>query len=281
MQIKRAKNYGFCFGVRRAIELAQNHPNSKTLGPLIHNPEEIQRLKNDYNVDVAQNLLDALDGDTVIIRTHGVTQETLHSLEQSNKNIVNATCPFVTKPQEICANMSNKGYDIVIYGDIHHPEVQGVMSYSVTKTAVVLSSYELCKHRLGQKVAIISQTTRNIEGFLEIVNALVRQHKEVAVFNTICNATFDNQDAADELSKEADVMLVIGGKNSSNTKQLLEICKKNCPDSYLIETEDELEDVWFADKTLCGVTAGASTPNWIIDNVTKKLEKLNLMKGCL
>jgi len=275
MQIKLAKSYGFCFGVKRAIEIAENASGAVTYGPLIHNPLEIARLKNNYDVDLA-NSLDEIKRDKVIIRTHGITKEDKEKLLKENKTLIDATCPFVTKPQEIVEEMSKKGYDIVIFGDINHPEVKGVRSYSISldRTFVVLDIDELKNIRLKEKIAVVAQTTRKVSEFLKIVNFLIKRHKEVRVFNTICNATFENQDAVRELSKEADVMIIIGGKNSSNTKQLYLISKENCNESYLIENENELKAEWFKNKNLCGVSAGASTPEWLIQNIINKIKQI-------
>ncbi|RUM68593.1 MAG: 4-hydroxy-3-methylbut-2-enyl diphosphate reductase [Sulfurospirillum sp.] len=276
MEIRLAENYGFCFGVKRAIEIAEESRDAYTYGPLIHNTEEINRLQDNFNVTTAHEM-DELDGtNRVIIRTHGIVKEELRELKKSGKEIIDATCPFVTKPQEIVEEMSQAGYKVIIFGDEKHPEVKGVKSYAVNKPIVVLSTSELEDLYLGPKVAVVAQTTRKVKEFMKVVDYLVERVKEVRVFNTICNATFENQEAADKLSKEADVMIVIGGKNSSNTKQLFSIVQNNCPDSYHIEVPEELEASWFAGKKLCGVTAGASTPDWIIQNVIEKIRKFSV-----
>lgn len=276
MTIKRAKSYGFCFGVKRAIKIAENSHNASTIGPLIHNNEEIKRLKANFNVDTLNDASEAQDVKKAIIRTHGITKNDLATLKKSGTEIIDATCPYVTKPQEICEQMSNEGYDVVIFGDENHPEVKGVQSYAKYGAKVVLNVEDLKKIRLNNKVAIVSQTTRKVDEFLSIVNYLAINYKEVRVFNTICNATFENQDAANELSKEADVMIVIGGKNSSNTKQLYSIAKDNCFESFLIENENELKKEWFENKNICGITAGASTPDWIIEKVIGKISKIKV-----
>ncbi len=197
-------------------------------------------------------------------------------MQGSGTEIIDATCPYVTKPQQICEQMSSEGYDVVIFGDSNHPEVRGVQSYAQNGAKVVNSVEDLKDNRLNNKIAIVAQTTRKVEEFLKIVNYLTINYKEVRVFNTICNATFENQDAAKELAKEADVMIVIGGKNSSNTKQLFSIAKESCDDSFLIENEKELKKEWFENKNLCGITAGASTPDWIIEKVIGKISKIKV-----
>ena len=278
MKIKLASNYGFCFGVKRAIKIAEDYKNSSTMGPLIHNQDEINRLRNDVKVGLYTNLSDVKDHYTVIIRTHGIPKDDLKNLRAQKAKIINATCPFVTTPQQIVKKMSKEGYSILIFGDADHPEVKGVQSYGEDQNDVHIilepSDIENLVFK-NNKIATVAQTTKKKEKYLEIVNALILKNKEVRVFNTICDATFENQDAARDLSKEVDVMIVIGGKNSSNTKQLHSICLENCADSYLIENETELQNSWFLNKKLCGITAGASTPDWIIQQVVEKVESQN------
>jgi 4-hydroxy-3-methylbut-2-enyl diphosphate reductase len=271
MKIVLAESYGFCFGVKRAIKIAEDNRNSATYGPLIHNANEIDRLKNDFNVALSENLDSFRAGDTAVIRTHGIPKQELSTLNERNVNVIDATCPYVTKPQQICEEMSAQGYDIVIFGDESHPEIKGVKSYAIGNVFVVNSPSEIDSLRLREKVATVAQTTRKIEDYEHIVGKLMASHKEVRVFNTICNATFDNQDAVRDLAQKADVMIVIGGKNSSNTKQLHSIAKEYCHDSYHIESQDDLQSNWFEGKNLCGISAGASTPDWIIDDVIAKI----------
>jgi 4-hydroxy-3-methylbut-2-enyl diphosphate reductase len=276
VQIRLAKSYGFCFGVKRAIKIAENTKDASTVGPLIHNNEEINRLKVNFNVNTLKDENDIKGVKRAIIRTHGITKSGLFTLEKSDTQIINATCPFVTKPQRICESMSEEGYDVVIFGDKNHPEVKSVQSYAKNGAKVVLTVDDLKSLKLGKKIAIVSQTTRKIDEFLKLTAYLVSNFKEVRVFNTICNATFENQDATKELALEADVMIVIGGKNSSNTKQLFSISKEYCSESFLIENEKELEEKWFDSRDLCGITAGASTPEWIIEKIIEKISKIKV-----
>lgn len=276
MKVKLASSYGFCFGVKRAIKIAEAYENSSTMGPLIHNENEINRLKDNFNVGLYNNLSDVKQNDTVIIRTHGIPKNDLKDLKQKDAKVINATCPFVTTPQQIVKKMSEEDYSILIFGDENHPEVKGVKSYGkdLNDVHVILEPNELDNIKFKyDKIATVAQTTRKKEIYLEIVNKLILKNKEVRVFNTICDATFENQDAARDLSKQVDIMIVIGGKNSSNTKQLHNICLENCKDSYLIENSSELDKSWFDDKTICGLTAGASTPDWIIQQVVDQIEK--------
>lgn len=273
MKVLLADKYGFCFGVKRAIKIAEKHRNANTLGPLIHNSKEIERLNNDYNVGVLENVEDVTDQQSVIVRTHGIPKQEYAFLSAKDVGIIDATCPFVTKPQQIVEEMSNLGYEIVIFGDSEHPEVKGVMSYSNSPPHVVRKPDELHGKKLKDKVALVSQTTRKVEGFLDIASYLITNVQEVRIFNTICNATFVNQQAARNLSQKVDIMIVVGGKNSSNTRQLLKICQENCENSYLVEDEKELVSEWFDGKVQCGVTAGASTPDWIIEKIIHKIRE--------
>jgi len=273
VKIELAESYGFCFGVKRAIKIAEENKNAATYGPLIHNSKEIARLDSDYKVGLVEDFTTFQPGDKAIVRTHGIVKDELKALKESGVDVVDATCPFVTKPQEIAQEMSEAGYSVVIFGDEKHPEIKGVKSYATHGAVVVTEVEDLEELKLHERIALIAQTTRKVEDYMKIANYLIPRHKEVRVFNTICNATFENQDAARKLSKRADVMIIIGGKNSSNTKQLFNIAHENCPDSYHIEDENEIDMSWFEGKKLCGISAGASTPDWIIQNVVNAIQE--------
>ena len=275
MKIEKARSYGFCFGVKRAVEIAEESKDAVTLGPLIHNPLEIERLAKNYNVKYIDTLEDIDENiKRVIVRTHGIPKEKLKKLKEKNVEIIDATCPFVKKPQEIVEEMSKRGYDIVIFGDKNHPEIQGVMSYSIhNRVYVVLTPKELKNIKLKEHIATVAQTTRKIENYLEIADYLIKNYKEVRVFNTICNATYENQIAVKLLAKKADIMIIIGGKNSSNTKQLYNIAKEFC-EAYLVESEEELKKEWFDGKAHCGISAGASTPEWLVEKIISKIKEM-------
>lgn len=274
MEIKMAKDYGFCFGVKRAIQIAEKNQNSLIFGSLIHNAKEINRLEKNFNVKIEEDPKKIPKNKSVIIRTHGIPKQDLEYLKNKGVKTTDATCPYVIKPQQIVESMSKEGYQIVLFGDINHPEVKGVISYATNQALVVNSLEELQEKKLQRKVALVSQTTKQTPKLLQIASYLVERCTEVRIFNTICNATSYNQKAALDLSKEVDIMIVVGGKTSSNTKQLLSIAKQHCKDSYLVEDENELELAWFKDKRLCGITAGASTPDWIIENVKQKISTI-------
>lgn len=276
MEVRLAKKHGFCFGVKRAIKIAEKNKNSFTLGPLIHNYQEINRLQQNFNVGLEEDYTQIKEGSTLIIRTHGIPKGDLEKIKAKQFHVVDATCPFVTKPQQIVEKISQEGYQIIIFGDITHPEIKGVMSYAKNQdnTIVISDLQALKQQKIYQKVALISQTTKQIEKFNEIASYLITKCHEVRIFNTICNATFDNQQSARELSLEVDVMVIVGGKTSSNTKQLFMIAKENCKDSYLVEDEKEIQKEWFYGKKICGITAGASTPDWIVQKVKEHIEDI-------
>jgi len=273
MKIELAENYGFCFGVKRAIKIAEENQNSSTYGPLIHNSKEIARLDKDFKVSLTENFRTFKKGDKAIVRTHGIVKEELAELYASGVDVIDATCPYVTKPQQISQEMSEAGYDVIIFGDEKHPEIKGVKSYATHGAVVVTSQEDLKSLKLKDKIALVAQTTRKVEDYMSIANYLIPRYKEVRVFNTICNATFENQDAVNKLSKKADIMIIIGGKNSSNTKELFSISQENCIQSFHIEDETELLPEWFEKKKLCGISAGASTPDWIIQKIVNSIQK--------
>jgi len=272
VKIELAENYGFCFGVKRAIKIAEENVNASTYGALIHNSKEIERLEKDFKVGLTDNHKSFKAGEKAIVRTHGIPKNELQELRDTKVEVVDATCPYVTKPQQICQEMSEEGYDIIIFGDEAHPEIKGVKSYATYGARVVTSTKDIEDLKLKDKIALVAQTTRKVEDYMEIANYLIPRYKEVRVFNTICNATFENQEAVKKISTKADVMIIIGGKNSSNTKQLFSISRDNCHNSYHIEDEKDLNIEWFRDKSFCGVSAGASTPDWIIQNVVNFIE---------
>ncbi len=273
MKIELAENYGFCFGVKRAIKIAEENKNAATYGPLIHNAKEIARLDEDFEVGLVDDFTTFKSGEKAIVRTHGIVKEELATLKENGVEVVDATCPYVTKPQKICQEMSEAGYDVLIFGDEKHPEIKGVKSYATNGATVVTSVKDLYEIKLKERIALVAQTTRKVEEYMTIADYLIPRYKEVRVFNTICNATFENQEAVQKVAKKADIMIIIGGKNSSNTKELYSIAKKNCLESYHIEDETELDSSWFESKSFCGISAGASTPDWIIQNVVNAIQK--------
>lgn len=273
MSIKLAKNSGFCFGVKRAIhmavESAKKHERIVTLGPIIHNPQAVKKLQ-DQGINSVESL-DEIAGRTTIIRSHGVKKETLHTLDDMGVTVINATCPYVSKTQDYARQLSAEGYQLVIMGDRNHPEVQAMESYA-DGHVIIIGSPEDIPTRKFAKIGLICQTTRSMEELTKLTPALLPLCNELRVMNTICNATSIRQRSTSLLAQESDLMIVVGGKNSSNTKMLANISRKYI-ETLHIETAEELDAGMFKEVKRVGITAGASTPDWIIINVYNKISE--------
>ncbi len=272
-EIKLAPNSGFCFGVKRAIQLArqaaETNRNIVTLGPIIHNPQLVERLR-EKGVHAVNNI-DEIDNQTVIIRSHGVEREVLEKLRDKGVEIIDATCPYVAKAQELAKILSKEGYPVVIMGNAEHPEVKAIKSYIEGEVFVIDNGDEL-PDRAFPRLGLISQTTKSLSDFQQVASNLVPKAKELRIVNTICSATSVRQEATLALAQESDIMIVIGGFNSSNTKMLARICQ-NIIETQHIETAVELQGCWFNGKKKIGLTAGASTPDWIIVNVYNEINR--------
>ncbi len=277
MKVILAKKAGFCFGVKRATQLAfeavGKDQDTYTLGPIIHSPQVVGKLEN-LGIR-ALDSLDGLDHGTIIIRSHGVELKDINDAKQKNLHILDATCPFVTKAQKYVKSLSDSGYGVIVVGDAEHPEVQGIVSYGGDNVFVVALGEDVKKLPIMKKIGVVAQTTQSFENLKNVVCECLLRGGEIRVYNTICDATTVRQDEAKELAAQVDCMLVIGGFNSANTRRLLEVCAELQPRTYHIETATEINPVWFEGVELVGVTAGASTPKWIIDEVMNKIEELN------
>ncbi|MBW7956566.1 MAG: 4-hydroxy-3-methylbut-2-enyl diphosphate reductase [Deltaproteobacteria bacterium] len=280
MEILVAKSSGFCFGVKRAINMAGKCASEEekdggihTLGPIIHNPQVVKMLEESRVY--AKNDLSEIDSGTVIIRSHGVTFEEYKEAREKGLNIVDATCPFVKTAQELVSRLTGEGYQVIVAGEKDHPEVKGLMSYGDNKVRVVSGIAELVDMPRVSKLGIVAQTTLRMEKLEEIVSFCLHKASELKVFNTICNATSTRQTESAALAKEVDIMVIVGGKNSANTRRLAEVCRAIQPETYHIETASELSPEWFAGKRRAGVTSGASTPEWLIEEVVKRLREIS------
>lgn len=277
MKVIIAKRAGFCFGVKRAtqmaFEAAGKDNKTYTLGPIIHSPQVVQKLE-EMGVKVVKDL-DKTDSGTIIIRSHGVLASEMDEAVQKQLEIVDATCPFVKKAQEHVKSLSEAGYGVVVVGDADHPEVQGIVSYGGDKVFVVGSGEEVKSLPKMNKIGVVAQTTQSFENLKNVVSECLLRGGEIRVFNTICDATAVRQEEAKELACQVDCMLVVGGFNSANTRRLAEVCVEIQPRTYHIETAAEIDPNWFKDDERIGVTAGASTPKWIIDEVVSRIEALN------
>ncbi|MBU5478929.1 4-hydroxy-3-methylbut-2-enyl diphosphate reductase [Eubacterium sp. MSJ-13] len=273
-EVITAKSAGFCFGVKRAVDMVYDEAGKDnrvfTLGPIIHNEQVVKDLeKKGVKVLHSVNDIDEGANTTVIIRSHGVSEEIVKKLEEKNVNIIDATCPFVSKIHKIVKKESQEGRTVVIVGSDNHPEVEGIKGWCVNKPVVLESIEEAEKFTPDseKKLCVVSQTTFNYKKFKDIVDILSKKSYDIDVMNTICNATEERQTEAGTIARQSDAMLVIGGKHSSNTQKLYEICRKECENTYFIQTLDDLDLKQFQSFRSVGITAGASTPNNIIKEV--------------
>ncbi|NLX70127.1 MAG: bifunctional 4-hydroxy-3-methylbut-2-enyl diphosphate reductase/30S ribosomal protein S1 [Clostridiales bacterium] len=277
MKIIVAKNAGFCFGVRRAVEAVYDHLDKAeklyTYGPIIHNPEVVEELK-DKGVIVEDNI-DNIDSGTVIIRSHGVPEQVYKHMTGKGLNIVDATCPYVKRVHNLVKEYHSQGYAVIIVGEKEHPEVIGINGWCNNEAFIVNDEAEAQKLPSLHKACIVAQTTmiqKKWDAILKIIHEKVEQPE---VFNTICGTTSIRQMEAESIAKMADVMIVIGGKNSSNTKKLYSICKTHCDKTFAVETAKDIDISLFDPGDVVGITAGASTPDWIIKEVIEKMNKAN------
>ncbi len=279
-----ARSAGFCFGVKRAIAIAdetaargQDREGGEdgpihSLGPIIHNPQAVERLER-KGVHVVSGV-DEIACGKAIIRSHGVTRADRSALEGKGVTIIDATCPFVAKAQDHARNLSREGYAVLVVGDPNHPEVKSIISYIDAGVPVFTSVEELRKCKGVRKAAIVAQTTQSFDNLMVFVTEAMKRFSEVRVFNTICNATTLRQDESTGLAGKADAMFVLGGYNSANTRRLAEICRAINSRTYHIETGGELTLDMVRGAGIVGVTAGASTPQWIIDGFVERLKGL-------
>lgn len=268
-----AKSAGFCFGVQRAVNTVYEligEDKIYTYGPIIHNEEVVSDLEHKgVKVIGDSSQLEDDDSAKVVIRSHGVSKQVYDDIEKKHAHIVDATCPFVLKIHNIVKRQSEAGAQIVIIGNENHPEVQGIMGWCVN-TPVVIDTAEKAENlRLDcdKNVCIVSQTTFNYNKFKELVEILEKKSYDVSVLNTICNATKERQTEAQSIAETVDAMIVIGDKHSSNTQKLFEICRKACNNTYYIQTLGDLDLNQLGSVETVGITAGASTPNNIIEEV--------------
>ena len=268
-----AKSAGFCFGVKRAVDTVYEQTGKKnvyTFGPIIHNEEVVKDLekKGVFVINTMEELDDITEG-TVIIRSHGVSSAVYEALQKKGVEIVDATCPFVLKIHNIVKQESANGKQIVIIGNEKHPEVEGIMGWCKTQVHVVDTAEKAQNLQLDpqREVCIVSQTTFNYNKFKELVEIISEKGYNIIIRNTICNATEERQTEAREIAKRVDAMIVVGGSSSSNTRKLYEICKNECKDTYYIQTLNDLDMTSLGKADCIGITAGASTPNNIIQEV--------------
>jgi (E)-4-hydroxy-3-methyl-but-2-enyl pyrophosphate reductase len=277
LKIILSKKMGFCFGVKKSVKLAQNalkvrKNNLYMLGSIINNPQIIEYFIK-KGVKITDNLDEVPEESTVISRAHGISPTMLKKAYQKKLSIVDTTCPYVRKVQKIARYLYEKEYFLVIYGDEKHPEVLSLLDTIQNNALVINSIPDAEKITLKKKIGFISQTTKNIYDFFKLSSTLLNRAEELRIFNTICKSTTERQKSVLELAEEADVILVIGGKESANTIRLAEIGKNQGVKTYHIETKNQLQYKWFHPEDKVGITSGASTPDWITNEVIDKLKE--------
>ena len=278
MEVKLAKTAGFCFGVKRAVdtvykEAEKSNETIYTFGPIIHNEQVVEDLEKNgvFVVNTIEELKQLKPGTTVIVRSHGVGKYVYDLMEDCGLHVVDATCPFVKKIHRIVERESNAGKHIVIIGNDKHPEVEGIKGWVCGTVSVIENAVEAEAFRVDddKEVCIVSQTTFNHNKFEDLVEIISKNCYHVYGINTICNATEERQTEAKDIAGKVDGMIVIGGSHSSNTQKLFEICKKECENTYYIQTLEDLDLQKLQGMNTVGITAGASTPNNIIEEVQK------------
>lgn len=276
MEIIVAKTAGFCFGVKRAIDIVFKMADEKrkgiyTLGPIIHNPQVVDELKRRGIIP-----LDKFDSSkkikSLIIRTHGIPLDVSEKIIAAGCEVIDATCPFVKKAQYYAKLLKEEGYQVVILGEKNHPEVQSLLSYAGDDAVVVNAMTVL--PRLRKKIGIVVQTTQPIEVLKKVITDVVSHGKEIKIYNTICSSTAQRLKETGRIAKKVDKMFVVGGKNSANTTQLAALCRSLGVPVYHIETASEVKKEWIKGAKNIGITAGASTPDWIIKDVEKRIRNI-------
>jgi 4-hydroxy-3-methylbut-2-en-1-yl diphosphate reductase len=277
MRVEVARYAGVCYGVERALKLAEEAAGEgsdvHTLGPLIHNPQAVEALK-EKGVEVAEEL-DQVNGGTLVIRSHGVDPAIIDSARAKGLEVVDATCPHVSKAHEAARILTAEGYTLVIVGEAEHPEVEGIIAHAGGEAVVVGDAAELPERLGSRRIGVVVQTTQPLSRLEGVVSELLPRCRELRVVNTICSATSKRQQSAEELALSVDSIVVVGGRNSGNTTRLVEICQAVNSSVHHVETADELDPEWFVGSEVVGVTAGASTPDEQIRGVISAIEEMD------
>jgi len=283
MQIIRAKELGFCMGVRRAVDMMEEAADElgsiTSLGSTVHNPQVVRKLR-ERGVEVIATL-DEVDGRPVAITAHGVGPQVLEELERRGASIVDTTCPIVTRAQQWAKKLTDEGFGLIVFGDPDHKEVRGILGWANDRVITMRTADELdgpFPEWMPSRIAVLSQTTETEGHFAQFVNRLLTTHmdeiSELRVINTLCNATTSQQAATEELAQDVDLMVVVGGRESANTRHLAEVARERGVETYQVETADEIESRWLTGHERVGVAAGASTPDAVIDEVVARLHAL-------
>ncbi|MBQ8092012.1 MAG: 4-hydroxy-3-methylbut-2-enyl diphosphate reductase [Clostridia bacterium] len=277
MEIVIGKNAGFCFGVKRAAEEAyrclETGVDCATLGPLIHNPQEVERLRQ-AGIGCVDSPDEVNQGQTMIIRSHGAAPEVYAEAERLGIPVIDATCPHVAAIHRLVMEYSSDGSAVIIVGEAKHPEVRAIAGWAQGDVCILNDPKEAEAAQLPGRALVVAQTTLRREHFESVLDVIRTRVPDLTVRSTICAATSQRQEEAEKLSSEADVMIVVGGHNSSNTNKLYETCRQRCERSYLIETADEVPSCDIRQTDRVALTAGASTPQWLLNEVAQRLEHL-------
>ena len=280
MRIKKAKVQGFCFGVaitvKKAEEAVATRPDVTSLGNVVHNPQMVESLAFKGLKNAAS--VDEVDSGALFVRAHGLPTEIFEKAQQKGLTVIDATCPMVTKIHVQAEKLKADGYKIIVVGDPNHPEVKGTLSH-VPGAWCIETVQDIEKLPRGSKVGVVVQSTYSGRRFSEIVQALTAKYYEVRAVNTICTDTHNRQSEATNLAREVDVMVVVGGKSSANTKHLAELAEMNGARAFHIEGPAELQASWFDGVQTAGLMSGASTPGWLVDSVAEQMEALSRRAG--
>ena len=276
MELTIGKHAGFCFGVRRAVKTAFDAAEEKlpcvTLGPLIHNPQEVARLES-AGIRAVASLDEVQPGQTVIIRSHGVTPQVYAQCEARGIRYIDATCPHVAHIHQLVRDYSAQGDAVIIVGEADHPEVVGIAGWANGPVIILGDTKTAREAALPQRAMVVAQTTIRRDRFEDVLDVLVERVRELTIRKTICAATSQRQEEAERLSREADVMIVVGGRNSSNTQKLYETCALRCARSILVETPEDVPAAVAKKSDRIAITAGASTPQWLLEQVRARVEE--------
>ncbi len=286
MKIIIAKEAGFCFGVKRAMDMIykipDKYPGKKiySFREVIHNPQEVRRLES-LGVYVVQDIDKIKEEAIAIVGTHGITPVEQENLKNKRVYLIDTTCPYVKKIHNIVEYLAQNNYYILVVGDKSHLEVKGILGHCHGKGKVISSFSEVRNIKGCLKTGIVAQTTQNTNEYKKIIFNIINKlfntkHAEIRVFNTICDATYKRQEETMWIARKSDVMIIIGGRNSANTRRLYKLSKKIQKNTYLIETADEIKKKWFKNKKILGISAGASTPEWIIKDIVSKIKEIKI-----
>jgi len=276
-KILLAENAGFCFGVKRAMAIAEKIAKkgklSYTYGPLIHNPQAVSYLRS-IGIHPINNL-DEVNPGRLIVRSHGIPPQIIDEARNKGFEIIDATCPFVRRTQNFAKTLLKKKYKVIVIGEAEHPEVIGIVGHTNGKATVVEKESDIKKLKGEKKIGIVTQTTQSMEYFKFLVSKILEIASEIKIYNTICGATQQRQKLTLALSEKADIMIIIGGKDSANTTHLAQLSKNTGKPTYHIESSDEIDTLWLKGKKVVGISAGASTPAYVIKEVIEKLKTLS------